>query len=138
MNTLRVIFLSDVKLNECNGNDALYLVGSRAVDSLLESQFAQGNDAIFKSRTDVIHFLHTMLEHKFFHRARKVPVSEQELKSKRKDKKPSEDEKKKDDKKDKKEKEKGTDAESSVVEGKSEVAVSVFDRLSFIPACINI
>ncbi|KAK9739387.1 Translocation protein Sec62 [Popillia japonica] len=125
-----------IKKTKFLNHNVEYFTGSRAVDSLLESQFAQGNDAIFKSRTDVIHFLHTMLEHKFFHRARKVPmlehkffhrarkvpVSEQELKSKRKDKKPSEDEKKKDDKKDKKEKEKGTDAESSVVEGKSEVA----------------
>ncbi|KRT82304.1 hypothetical protein AMK59_4027, partial [Oryctes borbonicus] len=53
----------------------------------------------------------------------KVPVSEQELKLKRKDKKVSDDERKKDEKKDKdkKDKEKGTDAESSVVEGKAEV-----------------
>lgn len=60
-----------------------------------------------------------MLEHKFFHRARKVPVSEQELKSKRKDKKSSEDDKKKE----KKDKEKGADAESNVIETKSEAAV---------------
>lgn len=72
-----------------------------------------------------------MLEHKFFHRARKVLVSDVELKGKKKGKKSGTDDesKKKPEAKpkdgEKKEKEKITDAESSVVEGKAETGVSV-------------
>ncbi|GJQ81756.1 Trp1 [Trypoxylus dichotomus] len=107
-----------IKKTKFLNHNVEYFTGSRAVDSLLESEFAQGDDALFKTRLDVVNYLNMMLIHKFFHRARKVPVSEQELKSKRKDKKVSDDEKKKEGKK---EKGKGTDAESSVVEGKIEV-----------------
>lgn len=96
-----------------------YFTGKKAVDGLLESKWAQGEDAFFKSREDVVDFLHLMLEHKFYHRARKVPVSEQELKARKKDKK-KEATDSSDDKEKKKEKEKVTDAESSVVEGKQE------------------
>lgn len=53
-----------------------------------------------------------MLRHKFFHRAKKVPVSEQELKAKMKKK-----DKKVNEKDDKKKKEEET-AESSHAEGK--------------------
>lgn len=68
-----------------------------------------------------------MLEHKFFHRAKKVPVSEQELRSKKKDKKSVDAGETKDKSKDKKEKEKdkGTDGDNSVAEGKPETAVSL-------------
>lgn len=52
-----------------------------------------------------------MLRHKFFHRAKKVPVSEQELLARKKKKK--EKDEKKEDKKD-------DDAESSHAEGKPE------------------
>lgn len=92
------------------------------MDNLLESQWAKGDDALFKSREDIVDFLHVMLEHKFFHRARKVPVSEHELKNKKKDKKPIADST---DDKEKKEKDKGTDGDNSMAEGKSEVTVSV-------------
>jgi translocation protein SEC62 len=61
-----------------------------------------------------------MLEHKFYHRARKVPVSESELKGKKKDKKSDSEEKDKI-----KEKEKVTDAESSVVEWKDKEQVCI-------------
>lgn len=65
-----------------------------------------------------------MLEHKFFHRARKVPVSEEELRLRKKDKKSTDtDDKKKNEDKEKKEREKVTDAESSVVEGKPDTGV---------------
>ncbi|KAJ8923294.1 hypothetical protein NQ315_001852 [Exocentrus adspersus] len=87
--------------------------GKRAVDALLESNFAKREDPLFKTRDEIVDYLHVMLEHKFYHRARKVPVSESELKGKKKEKKsvePAADE-------EKKEKDKGTDAESSVVEG---------------------
>lgn len=91
------------------------------MDKLLESQWAKGEDALFKSREDIVEFMHMMLEHKFFHRARKVPVSEQELKSKKKDKKSIECST---EEKDKKEKDKGTDGDTSMAEGKSETSVS--------------
>lgn len=41
----------------------------------MNSKFAEGDDPIFKSREHAIEFLDIMLEHKFFHRARKVPVN---------------------------------------------------------------
>lgn len=79
----------------------------------MESQWCTGTDPYFKTREEVVDFLQVMLEHKFFHRARKVPVSEQELKLKKKDKKSTEssDEKKKDDKDKEKEKKDNTDNE---------------------------
>ncbi|KRT82303.1 hypothetical protein AMK59_4026, partial [Oryctes borbonicus] len=73
-----------IKKTKFLNHNVEYFTGTRAVDSLLESQFTQGDDALFKTRVDVVNFLNTMLIHKFFHRARKVPVSEQELKLKRK------------------------------------------------------
>lgn len=59
-----------------------------------------------------------MLIHKFFHRAHKVPIDEQELKykkGKKKEKKVTENSEEK--------KDKVTDAESSVVEGSKEQQV---------------
>lgn len=100
----------------------IFFLASRAVDKLLESQWAKGDDALFKSREDIVEFMHIMLEHKFFHRARKVPVSEQELKSKKKDKKSTESTEEKG--KEKKEKDKGTDGDNSMAEGKAESSVS--------------
>lgn len=87
-------------------------LAKRAVDALMESKWTQGDEPLFKTRDEIVDYLDLMLIHKFYHRARKVPVSETELKGKKKDKKleiVGE-----------KEKEKITDAESSVVEGKLE------------------
>lgn len=97
-----------------------YFTGVKAVDALMETQWAnpkEGDDALFTSRADVVEFLDRMLRHKFFHRAKKVPVSEQELKAKLKKK---EKERKHDggEEKCKKEEDKGdADAESSHAEG---------------------
>lgn len=91
---------------------------------MLQSQWAKGDEPFFKNREAIVDFLNVMLEHKFFHRARKVPVSEQELKAKKKDKKSADKEDKDDKEKEKKEKDKGTDGDNSVVEGKPETAVS--------------
>lgn len=46
---------------------------------MLTTSFAQGDDALFSTRDEAIQFLDSMLVHKFFHRAKKVPVSEAEL-----------------------------------------------------------
>lgn len=61
-----------------------YFSSVRAVDALLASKFGQGDNCLFPHRQAVIDFLDEMLHHKFFHRARKVPVSEQELRGKNK------------------------------------------------------
>lgn len=104
-------------------NSFLFLfVGSRAVDALLSSEFVTREEPLFKTREDICDFLHVMLIHKFFHRALKVPIDELQLKGKKgkkKDKKVTEipDENKKE------KKDKGTDAESSVVEGSKEQQV---------------
>ncbi|CAH2096455.1 unnamed protein product [Euphydryas editha] len=65
-----------------------YFTGTKAVDALLTSKWATGGNPIFTTRHEVTDYLHQMLVHKLFHRAKKVPVSEQELKgkSKKKDK----------------------------------------------------
>lgn len=52
----------------------------------MSSKFAQGDDCLFPTREIAIEFLDTMLVHKFFHRAKKVPVTEAEL---RRGKKPT-------------------------------------------------
>lgn len=110
-----------IKKTKFLNHNVEYFTACKAVDGLLDSQWSKGDEPFFKSRQDIVDFLHVMLEHKFFHRAKKVPVSEQELKAKKKDKKPAEtDEKEKS--KDKKEKDKGTDGDVSVAEGKTENA----------------
>lgn len=63
-----------------------YFTGTKAVDALLTSKWATGKNPIFTTRHEVTDYLHQMLVHKLFHRAKKVPVSEQELKGKSKKK----------------------------------------------------
>ncbi|XP_050675871.1 translocation protein SEC62 isoform X2 [Leptidea sinapis] len=63
-----------------------YFTGAKAVDALLSSKWATGKNPLFTTRLEVTDFLHQMLLHKLFHRAKKVPVSEQELKGKSKKK----------------------------------------------------
>ncbi|KAJ8731574.1 hypothetical protein PYW07_004738 [Mythimna separata] len=63
-----------------------YFSGTKAVDALLTSKWATGKNPIFTTRHEVTDYLHTMLLHKLFHRAKKVPVTEQELKGKSKKK----------------------------------------------------
>jgi len=110
-----------------------YFTAVKAVDALMETQWAnpkEGDEAFFSSRADVVEFLDRMLRHKFFHRAKKVPVSEQELKAKLKKK----DKERKHDggeEKCKKDEDKGdADAESSHAEGekKEEKAVVFYEE----------
>lgn len=60
-----------------------YFTASKAIDALMKSKFASGDDPKFPSRDHIIEFLDIMLEHKFFHRAKKVPVSMEELRGSR-------------------------------------------------------
>lgn len=52
----------------------------------MSSKYAQGEQCLFPTREIAIDFLDTMLAHKFFHRAKKVPVSEAELRKGKKEK----------------------------------------------------
>lgn len=63
-----------------------FAIASKALDALLTTSFAQGDNALFQTREDAIQYLDSMLVHKFFHRAKKVPVSEAELRRGKKSK----------------------------------------------------
>ncbi|CAH0563385.1 unnamed protein product [Brassicogethes aeneus] len=108
-----------IKKTKFLSHNVIYFTGKRAVDALVESKFYNEEDGLFKSRDQIVNFMDLMLSHKFYHRARKVPISDAELKAKRKDKKEA-----KDSEDDKNRDGKGTDAESSVVESKQDKEVS--------------
>lgn len=69
-----------------------YFTGSRAIDALLENS---PWSTVFENREQVSQFLDLMLRHKFFHRAKKVVISEEELNKMRGIKKKTKDETKK-------------------------------------------
>lgn len=48
----------------------------------MKSKFAEGDNPLFTTREQAVEFLDVMLEHKFFHRAKKVPVTLEELRGK--------------------------------------------------------
>lgn len=83
------------------------------------SKFSEGNNCLFPHRQAAIDFLDSMLAHKFFHRAKKVPVSEQELNRGKSKKKDVEKDEAKDVKDVKKKDDKTTDGESNA-EGKAD------------------
>jgi len=97
-----------------------YFTASKAIDNLLTSQWSKpgkkGEEPLFTTRESVVEYLNLLLLHKFFHRAKKIAVTEEELKarSKKRDKKKEESEKKEDADDDKKRDE----AESSHAEEK--------------------
>lgn len=100
-----------VKKTKFLNHNVEYFTSTKALDALMSSKFAQDDNCLFTTRQSAVDYLDTMLTHKFFHRAKKVPVSEMELKGRTKDKT-------KDLERDSKTKE--TDAESSHAEGKQE------------------
>jgi len=53
-----------------------YFTGSRVVDALSENS---PWSTVFENREQISQFLDLMLRHKFFHRAKKVVISEEEL-----------------------------------------------------------
>nr|CAG4650460.1 EOG090X0D00 [Sida crystallina] len=103
-----------------------YFTSSKAIDALLSSEWSkpakQGEEPLFTTRESVVQYLDLMLRHKFFHRAKKIPVSEHELKarSKRKSKKKEKEENEKKEKSEAEEDKKADDAESSHAEEKKE------------------
>ena len=76
-----------------------YFSGKKAIDMLMEespwaedNNKAQKQDFVFESREQCVEFLDLLLRYKMFHRARKVPVTEESgRKGKKKDKSDSED-----------------------------------------------
>lgn len=59
-----------------------YFTSCKAIDALMKSKFAEGDNPLFTTREQAVEFLDIMLEHKFFHRAKKVPVTLDELRCK--------------------------------------------------------
>lgn len=107
-----------IKKTKFLNHNVEYFSSAKALDALMNSKFAQGENCLFPTRQSAIEFLDTMLFHKFFHRATKVPVSENELKGRNKTKEKEKDSK--GEKEPKPKEEKITDAESSHAEGKVE------------------
>lgn len=58
-----------------------YFTASKAIEALLNSKFAESSFSYFNSRETVVEFLDSMLVHKFFHRAKKVPINFEDLRS---------------------------------------------------------
>nr|CAG4635708.1 EOG090X0D00 [Artemia franciscana] len=142
--TKRLIFDRNIKLVYVPSARGFILLftGSKAVDALMESKWVhekkEGAIPTFPNRTAVTDYLDLMLRYKFFHRAKKIAVSDVHTKKKRKDEKKEDikeetkvekEEKKEDDKGLKRrsksakseaeeEEKKGEDAESSQGEGK--------------------
>lgn len=100
-----------------------YFTGARAVDALLEN--SPWSKTLFETRQQVVDFLDLMLRHKFFHRAKKVVITEDELckirgikkrvKEPKEEKKPAEKEKDKE-----KDKEKNKETEKDKDEKEAE------------------
>uniref|UniRef100_A0A1A9X5M3 Translocation protein SEC62 n=1 Tax=Glossina brevipalpis TaxID=37001 RepID=A0A1A9X5M3_9MUSC len=67
------------KKTKLMNHDVEYFTSSKAIDALLKSKFAEGYAPSFTAREDVVAFLDTMLVHKFFHRAQKVPINVDEI-----------------------------------------------------------
>lgn len=91
-----------------------YFTSNKAIDALMKSKFAEGDNALFTTREQAVDFLDLMLEHKFFHRAKKVPISIDDLrgvKSSKKEEKRDDVPKEKPAKKEKEDK-KDTEAEA--------------------------
>jgi len=59
-----------------------YFYANKAVDVLLDSQWATGEEALFTDRPSCVDFLNRLLEHKFFHRAKKIAITDKDLKPK--------------------------------------------------------
>lgn len=97
----------------------------------MSSKFAQGDGCFLPTREAAVDFLDNMLIHKFFHRAKKIPVTEQELKGRSRKEKPTCEKEKKKDKKESLKEERGTDAESSHVEGREDKLVIIAQLLNY-------
>ncbi|XP_045131372.1 translocation protein SEC62-like isoform X2 [Portunus trituberculatus] len=101
-----------------------YFYANKAIDILLDSQWASGKDILFTDRQSVVDYCNKLLKLKFFHRAKKIPITDKDLRPKdlkKKKEKEKEEKKKKDsDKKEKKEEKKEKEEKKNVEEDKDE------------------
>ncbi|XP_068221193.1 translocation protein SEC62 isoform X1 [Palaemon carinicauda] len=78
-----------------------YFYANKVVDLLLDSQWATGKDVLFTDRQSCVDYCNKLLKFKFFHRAKKIPITDKDLKpkdlKKKKEKEKLEEEKKKKD-----------------------------------------
>lgn len=92
------------KKNMLMGHKVEYFIASKAVDCLLESEWAvkkeKGPEAIFTTRESVVAFMDKMLRHKIFHRAEAVVVIQKTSESKKSKSSKSTDQHSDDEKKD--------------------------------------
>ncbi|XP_027222883.2 translocation protein SEC62 isoform X3 [Penaeus vannamei] len=88
-----------VKRTKFLNHQVNYFYANKAVDILLDSPWASGKDILFTDRESVVEYCNKLLKHKFFHRARKIPITDKDLKPKdlkrKKEKEKEEKEKKK-------------------------------------------
>jgi len=59
-----------------------YFHANKAVDVLLDSQWATGDELLFTDRQSVVDYLNRLLTLKFFHRAKKIAITDKDLKPK--------------------------------------------------------
>ena len=78
-------FNCPTKTGKCNENDFSYFVGSKAVDTLLESKKygAQAKDPKFKTKGDCEFFIRTLIDKGAIFRAKKVVYKKKTLEEKR-------------------------------------------------------
>ncbi|XP_042876447.1 translocation protein SEC62-like isoform X3 [Penaeus japonicus] len=88
-----------VKRTKFLNHQVNYFYANKAVDVLLDSPWASGKEILFTDRESVVEYCNKLLKHKFFHRARKIPITDKDLKPKdlkrKKEKEKEEKEKKK-------------------------------------------
>uniref|UniRef100_A0A6A7FNJ5 Translocation protein SEC62 n=1 Tax=Hirondellea gigas TaxID=1518452 RepID=A0A6A7FNJ5_9CRUS len=59
-----------------------YFTASKAIEVLLDSQWATGKQPLFTDRQSVVDYCNRLLTAKFFHRAKKIAVTDKDLKPK--------------------------------------------------------
>jgi translocation protein SEC62 len=82
-------FNCPTKTGNCNGNDFSYFIGSKAVDTLLESKKygAEAKEPKFKTKGDCEFFIRTLIDKGAVFRAKKVVLKKKTPEEKRKGKK---------------------------------------------------
>jgi len=94
-----------------------YFYANKLIDAALDSPWATGKDVVFTDRQSVVDYCDRFLKFKFFHRAKKIAITDKDLKPKDLKKKKL---KEKEEKKKEKEKEKEREKEKKALEIKKE------------------
>jgi len=107
-----------------------FFYANKAIDVLMDSPWATGKDILFTTRESIVDYMNKMLKLKFFHRARKVTITDRDLRPKdlkKKKEKEKEDKKKENEKKSKKTKTK-EETEDEETKGEDEEEVTKNDE----------